>query len=72
MILYASAYLKRNLNKGNWIYLEPNFNKALFMDNMRVDLDKEREWWDAKAPNEEQDLGDEAINRALRHFSGSL
>jgi SAM-dependent methyltransferase len=33
---------------------------------MEVDFDRERAWWDAKAPEEEQDLGDEAINRALR------
>jgi SAM-dependent methyltransferase len=33
---------------------------------MEVDFDRERAWWDAKAPKEEQDLSDEAINRALR------
>jgi len=33
---------------------------------MKVDFGREREWWDAKAPFEEQDIGDEAINRALR------
>lgn len=33
---------------------------------MKVGFDRERAWWDAKAPEEEQDLGDEAINRALR------
>jgi len=33
---------------------------------MKVDFDRERAWWDAKAPEEEQDLADEAINRALR------
>jgi ubiquinone/menaquinone biosynthesis C-methylase UbiE len=33
---------------------------------MEVDFDRERAWWDAKAPEEEQDLSDEAINRALR------
>jgi len=33
---------------------------------MRVDFGREREWWDAKAPKEEQDHLDEAINRALR------
>jgi SAM-dependent methyltransferase len=33
---------------------------------MEVDFDRERAWWDAKAAREEQDLGDEAINRALR------
>lgn len=33
---------------------------------MQVDFDRERSWWDAKAAKEEQDLDDEAINRALR------
>jgi 2-polyprenyl-3-methyl-5-hydroxy-6-metoxy-1,4-benzoquinol methylase len=33
---------------------------------MRVDFEREKEWWDAKAPKEEQDRADEAINRALR------
>jgi len=33
---------------------------------MKVDFEREKQWWDAKAPKEEQDLGDEAINRALR------
>ncbi len=33
---------------------------------MLVDFDRERLWWDAKAPDEERDLQDEAINRALR------
>lgn len=33
---------------------------------MKVDFERERQWWDAKAPKEEQDLADEAINRALR------
>jgi ubiquinone/menaquinone biosynthesis C-methylase UbiE len=33
---------------------------------MEVDFDRERAWWDAKAPREERDLSDEAINRALR------
>jgi SAM-dependent methyltransferase len=33
---------------------------------MEVDFNREREWWDAKAPEEEQDLGDEVVNRALR------
>ena len=33
---------------------------------MKVDFDRERAWWDAKAPEEEQDLADEAINRVLR------
>jgi ubiquinone/menaquinone biosynthesis C-methylase UbiE len=33
---------------------------------MHVDFEREREWWDAKAAGEEQDLQDETINRALR------
>ena len=33
---------------------------------MEVDFEREKEWWDAKAPKEEQDRGDEPINRALR------
>lgn len=33
---------------------------------MPVDFRRERAWWDAKAPNEEVDLQDEAVNRALR------
>lgn len=33
---------------------------------MKVDFDRERSWWDAKAQNEEIDLVDEAINRRLR------
>ncbi len=33
---------------------------------MGVDFNRERAWWDAKASEEEQDLGDESINRALR------
>jgi ubiquinone/menaquinone biosynthesis C-methylase UbiE len=33
---------------------------------MKVNFEREEEWWDAKAPKEEQDLADEAINRALR------
>lgn len=33
---------------------------------MEVDFNRERAWWDAKAPKEEQDLADEAVNRALR------
>lgn len=36
------------------------------MDKMKVDFVREREWWDAIAPTEEQDIGDEVINRALR------
>jgi SAM-dependent methyltransferase len=31
-----------------------------------TDFDRERQWWDAKAPKEETNLADEAINRALR------
>jgi SAM-dependent methyltransferase len=33
---------------------------------MEVDFNREKDWWDAKAPEEEQDLGDESVNRALR------
>lgn len=33
---------------------------------MPADLTRERRWWDAKALREEEDQGDEAINRALR------
>lgn len=33
---------------------------------MQIDFQREREWWDAKAPAEEHDLGDEFVNRALR------
>ena len=33
---------------------------------VRVDFDRERQWWDAKAHKEEVDLADEDINRALR------
>lgn len=33
---------------------------------MNIDWQREKSWWDAKAPNEEEDLGDEIINRALR------
>lgn len=36
------------------------------MGGAPVDFDRERAWWDAKAPKEEQDLTDEAVNRALR------
>lgn len=31
-----------------------------------VDFDQEKRWWDHKAPKEEQDREDEAVNRALR------
>ena len=33
---------------------------------MKVDWEREKSWWDAKAPKEEDDLGDEPLNRALR------
>jgi len=33
---------------------------------VQVDFERERRWWDAKAPKEESDRADEAINRALR------
>ena len=31
-----------------------------------TNFDREREWWDAKAPKEDTDAADEGINRALR------
>jgi len=31
-----------------------------------TDFDRERQWWDSKAPKEETDSADETINRALR------
>jgi len=33
---------------------------------MQVNFDREKAWWDAKAPKEEHDVADECINRALR------
>jgi len=33
---------------------------------MRINFDQEEKWWDAKAANEERDLADEVVNRALR------
>ena len=33
---------------------------------MRIEFDREKKWWDAKTNKEEQDLADEAVNRALR------
>jgi len=33
---------------------------------MNVNFEREKEWWNAKAPKEEQDLADEEVNRALR------
>lgn len=33
---------------------------------MQADFDRHKRWWDEKAVNEETDLADEAINRALR------
>jgi len=33
---------------------------------MKIDFGREKQWWDAKAPKEEQDLADEVINRDLR------
>lgn len=33
---------------------------------MQVNFERERKWWDAKAPAEELDLADEFVNRALR------
>lgn len=31
-----------------------------------TDFDRERQWWDAKAPHEDTDRADERINRGLR------
>jgi len=39
---------------------------------MKIDFGREKQWWDAKAPKEEQYLADEAINRALRWHSKIL
>ena len=33
---------------------------------MKVDFEREKRWWDVKAPREEEDVGDMSINRALR------
>lgn len=33
---------------------------------MSIDFEREKSWWDSKAPREEQDQGDMPINRALR------
>ena len=33
---------------------------------MEINFEQERQWWNAKASSEENDLEDEAINRALR------
>ncbi|MBN1316469.1 MAG: class I SAM-dependent methyltransferase [Anaerolineales bacterium] len=33
---------------------------------MSVDFEREKQWWDAKAPIEDKDRRDEAVNRALR------
>jgi SAM-dependent methyltransferase len=41
-------------------------NLNLKMSLPETDFDRERQWWDAKAPKEERDGADEAINRALR------
>jgi ubiquinone/menaquinone biosynthesis C-methylase UbiE len=41
-------------------------NSFLTMGLPDTDFDRERQWWDAKAPKEERDLADESINRALR------
>lgn len=41
--------------------------ETLFAMNLpETDFDRERDWWNAKAPKEECDLADESINRALR------
>jgi SAM-dependent methyltransferase len=36
------------------------------MSYPETDFDREKQWWDAKAPKEERDLADESVNRALR------
>ena len=33
---------------------------------MKTDWERNRSWWDAKAPQEEESLGDEVVNRALQ------
>ena len=45
---------------------ERKFETTLTMNVPETDFDREKRWWDAKAPNEERDLADESINRALR------
>lgn len=36
------------------------------MNLPETNFDRERDWWNAKAPKEERDMADESINRALR------
>src|SRR5512136_186295 len=36
------------------------------MKKVPVDFERERQWWDAKAPAEERDSNDMVINRLLR------
>ncbi|MFZ2190403.1 MAG: class I SAM-dependent methyltransferase [Candidatus Magasanikiibacteriota bacterium] len=36
------------------------------MKKIKIDFNREKEWWNAKAHKEENDLADESINRALR------
>jgi len=36
------------------------------MAHLKLNRERERRWWDEKASKEEEDLADEAINRALR------
>ncbi len=36
------------------------------MKDIKVDFNREKEWWDAKASKEGKDLADESINRVLR------
>lgn len=36
---------------------------------MRPDFQREKRWWDAKAPGEQHDIDDEAINRVLAFYS---
>jgi ubiquinone/menaquinone biosynthesis C-methylase UbiE len=46
--------------------LTRNCETILTMSLPETDFNRERQWWDAKAPKEERDLADESINRALR------
>ena len=39
---------------------------------MKVDFERERQWWDAKASREEEELRDEAINRAQQVILGNM
>jgi ubiquinone/menaquinone biosynthesis C-methylase UbiE len=44
----------------------PKLQNYFTMSLPETDFDREKQWWDAKAPKEERDLADESINRALR------